>query len=68
MGPLSQLQGDNTDGPEPEVAVDEERLQPRSDDEDTYVILIYCCTEWINLLIFLKNKEYVNLRIRNLIK
>ncbi|XP_034557810.1 serine/threonine-protein kinase Nek3 isoform X2 [Notolabrus celidotus] len=35
VGPLSQPQGDATDGPEPEVAVDEERLQPRSDDEDT---------------------------------
>lgn len=35
MGPLSQPQGDATDGPELEVAVDEERLQPRSDDEDT---------------------------------
>ncbi|KAE8295116.1 Serine/threonine-protein kinase Nek3 [Larimichthys crocea] len=35
VGPLSQPQGDNTDGPEPEVAVDEDRLQPRSDDEDT---------------------------------
>ncbi|XP_041796630.1 serine/threonine-protein kinase Nek3 isoform X2 [Chelmon rostratus] len=35
IGPLSQPQGDNTDGPEPEVAVDEDRFQPRSDDEDT---------------------------------
>lgn len=35
VGPLSQLQGDDTDGPEAEVAVDEDRLQPRSDDEDT---------------------------------
>ncbi|KAG8001892.1 Serine/threonine-protein kinase Nek3 [Nibea albiflora] len=35
VGPLSQPQGDDTDGPEPEVAVDEDRLQPRSDDEDT---------------------------------
>lgn len=35
LGPLSQLRGDDTDGPEPEVAVDEDRLQPRSDDEDT---------------------------------
>lgn len=35
MGPLSQPQGDDTDGPEAEVAVDEDRLQPRSDDEDT---------------------------------
>ncbi|XP_037534229.1 serine/threonine-protein kinase Nek3 [Nematolebias whitei] len=34
-GPLSQPQGDDTDGPEPEVAEDEDRLQPRSDDEDT---------------------------------
>ncbi|XP_035535321.1 serine/threonine-protein kinase Nek3 [Morone saxatilis] len=33
VGPLSQ--GDDTDGPELEVAVDEDRLQPRSDDEDT---------------------------------
>lgn len=35
VGPLSQPQGDDTDGPEQEVTVDEERLQPRSDDEDT---------------------------------
>lgn len=35
MGPLSQPQGDDTDGPGPDVAVDEDRLQPRSDDEDT---------------------------------
>lgn len=35
VGPLSQPQRDSTDGPEPEVAVDEDRLQPRSDDEDT---------------------------------
>lgn len=35
MGPLSQPQGDDTDGPEMEVAVNEDRLQPRSDDEDT---------------------------------
>ncbi|XP_044058568.1 serine/threonine-protein kinase Nek3 isoform X2 [Siniperca chuatsi] len=35
VGPLSQPQGDDTDGPELEVAVDEDRLQPRSDDEDT---------------------------------
>lgn len=35
VGPLSQPQGDDPDGPELEVAVDEERLQPRSDDEDT---------------------------------
>ncbi|XP_070685305.1 serine/threonine-protein kinase Nek3 [Pempheris klunzingeri] len=35
VGPLSQPQGDSTDGPEPEVAVNEDRLQPRSDDEDT---------------------------------
>ncbi|XP_056231172.1 serine/threonine-protein kinase Nek3 isoform X1 [Seriola aureovittata] len=35
MGPLSQGQGDDTDGPEPEVVVDEDRLEPRSDDEDT---------------------------------
>ncbi|XP_039985867.1 serine/threonine-protein kinase Nek3 isoform X2 [Xiphias gladius] len=35
MGPLSQPQGDATDGLELEVAVDEDRLQPRSDDEDT---------------------------------
>lgn len=35
VGPLSQPQGDETDGPEPEVAVDEDRLHPRSDDEDT---------------------------------
>lgn len=35
VGPLSQPQGDDTDGPEQDVSVDEERLQPRSDDEDT---------------------------------
>ncbi|XP_049432113.1 serine/threonine-protein kinase Nek3 [Epinephelus fuscoguttatus] len=35
VGPLSQPRGDDTDGPEPEVTVDEERMQPRSDDEDT---------------------------------
>ncbi|XP_008288587.1 serine/threonine-protein kinase Nek3 [Stegastes partitus] len=35
VGPLSQPQGDETDGPEPEMMVDEYRLQPRSDDEDT---------------------------------
>lgn len=35
VGPLSEPQGDDTDGPEPEVVVDEDRLQPRSDDEDT---------------------------------
>ncbi|XP_018520937.1 serine/threonine-protein kinase Nek3 isoform X3 [Lates calcarifer] len=35
VGPLSQPQGDDTDGPELEVAVDEDRLEPRSDDEDT---------------------------------
>ncbi|XP_065816746.1 serine/threonine-protein kinase Nek3 [Labrus bergylta] len=35
VGPLSQPQGDDTDGLEPELAVDEDRLLPRSDDEDT---------------------------------
>lgn len=35
VGPLSQPQGDEADGPEPEVAADEDRLLPRSDDEDT---------------------------------
>ncbi|XP_028276375.1 serine/threonine-protein kinase Nek3 isoform X2 [Parambassis ranga] len=35
VGPLSDSQGDDTDGLEPEVAVDEYRLEPRSDDEDT---------------------------------
>uniref|UniRef100_A0A1A7WCX2 NIMA-related kinase 3 n=1 Tax=Iconisemion striatum TaxID=60296 RepID=A0A1A7WCX2_9TELE len=35
MGPLSQPLGDDTDGPEPEVVLDEGRMQPRSDDEDT---------------------------------
>ncbi|XP_068441563.1 serine/threonine-protein kinase Nek3 [Clinocottus analis] len=35
VGPLSQPRGDDTDGGEPEVAEDEERLQSRSDDEDT---------------------------------
>ncbi|XP_029373152.1 serine/threonine-protein kinase Nek3 [Echeneis naucrates] len=34
-GPLSQLQGDNTDGPDMEVVIDRDRLEPRSDDEDT---------------------------------
>uniref|UniRef100_A0A672II69 Serine/threonine-protein kinase Nek3-like n=1 Tax=Salarias fasciatus TaxID=181472 RepID=A0A672II69_SALFA len=35
VGPLSPPQGDDTDGPEPEVTADESRLQPRSDDDDT---------------------------------
>uniref|UniRef100_A0AAX7TXU9 Protein kinase domain-containing protein n=1 Tax=Astatotilapia calliptera TaxID=8154 RepID=A0AAX7TXU9_ASTCA len=35
LGPLSHPQGDNTDGPEQELVIDEDRLQPRSDDEDT---------------------------------
>ncbi|KAG7217668.1 hypothetical protein INR49_021357, partial [Caranx melampygus] len=35
MGPLSQPKGDAIDGPEPEVVIDEDRLEPRSDDEDT---------------------------------
>nr|XP_019943683.1 PREDICTED: serine/threonine-protein kinase Nek3 [Paralichthys olivaceus] len=35
VGPLSEPQGDDTDGPELEVVLDEERLEPRSDDEDT---------------------------------
>ncbi|XP_061828370.1 serine/threonine-protein kinase Nek3 isoform X2 [Nerophis lumbriciformis] len=35
IGPLSQPQSDDTDGPEQEVHADDERLQPRSDDEDT---------------------------------
>lgn len=35
VAPLSQPQGDDTDGPEPDVPIDEDRLQPRSDDEDT---------------------------------
>ena len=39
MGPLSEPQGDDTDGPEPEEAEDEERLEPRSDEEDTWVTL-----------------------------
>ncbi|KAM3838152.1 serine/threonine-protein kinase Nek3-like [Diretmus argenteus] len=34
-GPLSRAQGDESDGPEEEVAADEDRLEPRSDDEDT---------------------------------
>lgn len=34
-GPLSQPKGDAIDGPEPEVVIDEDRLEPRSDDEDT---------------------------------
>ncbi|XP_067451338.1 serine/threonine-protein kinase Nek3 isoform X1 [Thunnus thynnus] len=35
VGPLSQPQGDDIDGPRQEVCIDEDRLQPRSDDEDT---------------------------------
>ncbi|KAM4590641.1 serine/threonine-protein kinase Nek3 [Fundulus diaphanus] len=35
VGPLSKQQGDDTDGLKPEVVIDEDRLQPRSDDEDT---------------------------------
>lgn len=35
MGPLSQPGGDAIDGPEPELVIDEDRLEPRSDDEDT---------------------------------
>ncbi|XP_047451164.1 serine/threonine-protein kinase Nek3 [Mugil cephalus] len=35
VGPLTQPQGDDTDGAESAVTVDESRLQPRSDDEDT---------------------------------
>ena len=35
VGPLSQPQGDDIDGPKQEVCIDEDRLQPRSDDEDT---------------------------------
>uniref|UniRef100_A0A669CQ53 NIMA related kinase 3 n=1 Tax=Oreochromis niloticus TaxID=8128 RepID=A0A669CQ53_ORENI len=35
LGPLSHPQGDDTDGPEQELVIDEYRLQPRSDDEDT---------------------------------
>ncbi|XP_078140400.1 serine/threonine-protein kinase Nek3 [Centroberyx gerrardi] len=35
LGPLSPPQGDDTDGPEQEAAADEDRLEPRSDDEDT---------------------------------
>ncbi|XP_038150278.1 serine/threonine-protein kinase Nek3 isoform X2 [Cyprinodon tularosa] len=35
VGPLSRKQGDETDGLKSEVVVDEYRLQPRSDDEDT---------------------------------
>ncbi|TNN47632.1 Serine/threonine-protein kinase Nek3 [Liparis tanakae] len=35
VGPLSQMRGDDTDGGEPEVVEDEERLRSRSDDEDT---------------------------------
>lgn len=35
MGPLSQPHSDDPDGPEQEAAEDEDRLQPRSDDEDT---------------------------------
>lgn len=37
LGPLAQLQGDDFDGPERDPEVDEQRFQPRSDDEDTYV-------------------------------
>ncbi|KAM9317639.1 LOW QUALITY PROTEIN: serine/threonine-protein kinase Nek3 [Pholidichthys leucotaenia] len=35
LGPLSQPDFDDTDAPEPDVLVDEYRLHPRSDDEDT---------------------------------
>ncbi|XP_056139891.1 serine/threonine-protein kinase Nek3 [Lampris incognitus] len=35
MGPLPRTQGDDTDGLEEQVAIDEDRLEPRSDDEDT---------------------------------
>uniref|UniRef100_A0A674MY48 Protein kinase domain-containing protein n=1 Tax=Takifugu rubripes TaxID=31033 RepID=A0A674MY48_TAKRU len=37
LGPLSQLKGDAVDSPEIDLGVDEQRLQPRSDDEDTLV-------------------------------
>lgn len=37
LGPLAQLPGDDFDGPECDPEVDEQRFQPRSDDEDTYV-------------------------------
>ncbi|KAF7668217.1 hypothetical protein LDENG_00026080 [Lucifuga dentata] len=35
VGPLSKPRCDDTDGSEQEVDLDEDRLQPRSDDEDT---------------------------------
>nr|XP_054598605.1 serine/threonine-protein kinase Nek3 isoform X1 [Nothobranchius furzeri] len=35
MGPLSPPRGDDIDGSKPEVVLDEGRMQPRSDDEDT---------------------------------
>lgn len=35
LGPLSQLKGDAVDGPETDLDIDEQRLRPRSDDEDT---------------------------------
>ncbi|XP_076002022.1 serine/threonine-protein kinase Nek3 [Genypterus blacodes] len=35
LGPLSQPHSDRIDGPEQEVDTDEDRLRPRSDDEDT---------------------------------
>ncbi|XP_010778004.1 serine/threonine-protein kinase Nek3 [Notothenia coriiceps] len=47
VGPLSQPQGDHPDGPELEVALDEERLQPRSDDEDTDFEEEYPC-DWMD--------------------
>lgn len=37
LGPLSQLKGDAVDSAEIDLDVDEQRLQPRSDDEDTLV-------------------------------
>lgn len=37
LGPLSQLEGDAVDGAEIDLGEDEQRLQPRSDDEDTLV-------------------------------
>lgn len=37
LGPLSQLKGDAVDSAEIDLDVDEQRLQPRSDHEDTLV-------------------------------
>ncbi|XP_030007836.1 serine/threonine-protein kinase Nek3 isoform X2 [Sphaeramia orbicularis] len=47
VGPLSSQPSDDTDGPEQQVDVDKERLQPRSDDEDTDFEEEYPC-DWMD--------------------